>query len=628
MSLLNTLKQMAHSPDSLITPLVWSNTKYLSQIVEDNSDEFLFLVALATYELAKGNTCVNVRVITGPRHWPNHPMSQLNIRIDDALGYLEAKQSEWLEAFYVTPLRYHRGRLYLDRQFQLERKLAKWISTRISEGALASIDLMSVKTLSDRYFAFNQPDSVDWQKAAAVMGLTRKFTIITGGPGTGKTTTVTRMLSMVFEAPQLFGFAGEPKVVLAAPTGKAKNRMAESIQSQLCITEGPMALPVNDRIKEKLSVEVQTIHRLLQVNPTKEQPHFNAFNKLDCDLCVVDEGSMIDLEMACQLVDALPEKARLIVLADKDQLASVDAGAVISELFTPITPINDHQKSIGLSGATREIVESCLDCSIAPWLKNESIPLANHVISLQKSHRFNESTGIGVLAASINQADSVTAKSVFDEYRDVNWHLADDLARLRQIAVNHFEDYHRRIADSANPETAFNCLGEQVILTSVKKGPFGSTSINRDIVQYFGQSGMSWYLGMPVMITENAYKTGLFNGDIGVVLPDEQGNLKACFQAPDGSYRFLSRHRLPAWEVSYALTIHKSQGSEWSSVIVILSDNANLETKELLYTGLTRAKSTFQLISSEIALSKAIRRRSLRSSGLFEEVEAACRSVK
>lgn len=621
---LSQLKQQAHSQESTISPMVWANAKYLSQLFDESSEEFQFLTALTTFELERGNTCVNIQSVTNPRQWPNHPLSQFNINLTDSLQYLEKKQGQWLQQHYVAPLRSYRGRLYLDKQFQLERQVASWICDKIDVGMVASLDYQQIEALSDRYFAFNKGEtlSVDWQKVAAVMALTRKFTVITGGPGTGKTTTVTRMLAMLFESPKAWGFASTPKVVLAAPTGKAKNRMAESIRNQLEITNGAMALPAPVEIKDALRIEPQTIHRLIQVNPTKEHPRFNKYNKLDCDICIIDEGSMIDLERIDALMNALPSSSSLIILADKDQLASVDAGAVIANLCTPILPLDGLAKSIGVSGHSRELLERTAGASFEPWLRNDNIALSNHVISLQKSHRFNEQTGIGILANSVNNADVIGAKRAFSEFDDVNWVSNAGTGDLYATGIEQYESYHN-LVKTASPEVAFKLLGKQIILTSKRQGKGSSKALNNAISRHYsdGQSE-PWFHGMPVMITENAYRVGLFNGDIGLVLPDANGTLKACFQNEDGVLRYFSKHRLPAFSTAYALTIHKSQGSEWDNVIVALSSNLNLENKELLYTGLTRAKNVFTLISSEEAMASAIRRKSQRSSGLFEEIES------
>jgi exodeoxyribonuclease V alpha subunit len=626
-TIIGKLKSLSRDKNSNISHHVWATTKYLSDLFANHDDEFLGAIALAAYELEQGHTCVHLPSLMNPVVWSLHALHGVIPSTDKLINYVEAKTPEWLANNFVAPVRIKRNHLYLDRQYQNEQYLAQWVADRVKHGLVEGLDLGKVVKVAEKYFSINRAEAIDWQQTAAVMALTHRFCVITGGPGTGKTTTVTRLMAMAIEEWAAFGFTKAPKIVLAAPTGKAKNRMAESISGQIALVDGDFALPMDANMKSLIPVETKTIHRLLGVNPTIEEPRYNEHNKLDCDICIIDEGSMVDLERIVSLVKALPLNARLIILADKDQLASVDAGAIIAELCSSIVD-TDSGKSIGVSGQTRSILERVAGGPIENFIKNDTIEIANHIICLQKSHRFNDGTGIGKLAKAIKEGNAKVALSALIENDDLEWHDtlgAQSIDDMVHRLVGTYATYLDLIARTQCPLECFAQLKKQVVLSSLRRGMTGAMNLNRRIANIASSVEPDWYKGMPIIIAENAYQVKLFNGDIGIVLEDANGELKACFEDGEGGYRYISKHRLPTWDLAYVLTIHKSQGSEWHHVSMVLNGNSPVETKELIYTGLTRTMRTFELFSGENTFSKSIRKRSDRHSGLFVETLKKCR---
>jgi exodeoxyribonuclease V alpha subunit len=465
----------------------------------------------------------------------------------------------------------------------------------------------------------------DWQAVAAATACLQKFCVITGGPGTGKTTTVTRLLCA------LLGLQPGLSIALAAPTGKAAARMLESIR-QSRSSDLPFA--------EQIPDESFTLHRLLGWTPGGFR--YGPDRPLPYDCVVVDEASMVDLAMMQQLLSALSPQARLILLGDKDQLASVEAGSVLADLC-------NSGGGYGLTAAFAARLQQLLGDDLSAWISDDISPMQNAVAQLRFSRRFDASSGIGQLAAAVNRGDSRGGLACFEQFADIQldsgYKLPADRPRRallpwQQQVVAGYEDYCEQLqkAGCRAGETAgaamdvsaaraiLQTFGRFRVLVAVRQGSQGAELINRQIEDLLSakgalqrQSGSPWYIGRPVMVTRNDYDLGLFNGDIGILLPDPQGEPRVAFETSHGDIRYYLPGRLPSHETSFAMTVHKSQGSEFSRVMLLLPERWQpVVTRELIYTAITRARSHFYLLGSRDCWQRGVATRVERASGLCD----------
>ncbi|MBC3958106.1 exodeoxyribonuclease V subunit alpha [Pseudomonas triticifolii] len=540
-------------------------------------------------------------------------------------------------------------RLYLRRYWTYERRIAAALRQRLAQDEAPPVDL--VQRL-DALFGKANPASdaiIDWQKLACALATRRAFSIITGGPGTGKTTTVVRLLALL-QAPAVQ--SGQPlRIRLAAPTGKAAARLTESISQQV------QGLDVSAEVRQKIPAEVTTVHRLLGSRPGTRHFRHHAGNPLPLDVLVVDEASMIDLEMMANLLDALPPHARMVLLGDKDQLASVEAGAVLGDLC------RDAEEGF-YSPETQAWLEAVsgeqLDKGGLLQGDAQQHPLAQQVVMLRHSRRFGQGSGIGQLARLVNQQQDQQARALLaaGSHRDL-FALAlkgeQDL-KFERLVLDGLgqgeqgpQGYRHYLSVLANERPAqglslddacwtlwarsvLEAFDSFQLLCAVRKGPWGVEGLNQRITHALFnasliESEQQWYEGRPVLMTHNDYGLGLMNGDIGITLrlPEREGEdkqvLRVAFPRNDGSggVRFVLPSRLNEVETVYAMTVHKSQGSEFAHTALILPEALNpVLTKELIYTGITRAKHWFSLIEPRQGVfEEALRRKVKRLSGLM-----------
>lgn len=497
-----------------------------------------------------------------------------------------------------TPLVLQAQRLYLFRYWQYERLLATRLAALNAPTPVS--DAAAVRRQLDTLFPGGP--SPDWQKLAAVTALTRRLCVLSGGPGTGKTTTVVRLLAA------LLSQQADLRVALAAPTGKAAARIKESVRLQI------ERLPVDAALRERLPGEAQTVHRLLGYRPGRVQFRHHAGQPLPYDLVIVDEASMLDLALAAKLLDAIPPHGRLILLGDKDQLAAVEAGAVFADL--------SRRRAYSETGRDRLLTLGGADPQALPPATDGGGALDDAVVWLEHSYRFDAQGGLGRLARCVNAGEVDEAMAAL-RHGAADWRTDPPAAEALLDGYAEFVETVRAGQPAGAVLAAFDRFR---VLCATRHGAHGSLALNEALAlafrQTLGESGTlpAWYPGRPVMLTRNDYALRLFNGDIGVTLADADGRLRVYFPAADGDLRAVLPARLAATETAFALTVHKSQGSEFERVDLVLDARATRGlSRELIYTGLTRARTAVRLWAAADVLAEGIGRRTERHSALFRD---------
>ena len=523
---------------------------------------------------------------------------------------------------FDQPLVLSNTRLYLRRYWRDEKLVARTIGARAT--AARTVDTHSARKWLDMLFASDRPgEPPDWQKLACAVALRGSVAIITGGPGTGKTYTVARLLALLFAvAPD----AARQRVALAAPTGKAAARLKQSIDKALTELADKVgnALPLRE-LTARMGA-ARTLHSLLGARPDTRSFSHHRGNPLDIDVLIVDEASMVHLEMMACLLDALPEGATLILLGDKDQLASVEAGAVLGDLC------RDAQEGHYSAGTAAYVLEASGETIPAEFHGNGGA-LAQQTVMLRRSRRFGGP--IGQLAQAVNDGDPARAEAALRSGGELSWIEHAHQQHVVQLAADGYAGYLGLIGAGAGAgghdvwvRSVLHHFDAFRILCAVREGEWGVSGLNGAIEQRIEGAGLirrrgEWYVGRPVMITRNDYGTGVFNGDIGLTLADpaRTGSLRVYFLEGD-TVRSVLATRLRQVETAYAMTVHKSQGSEFHHTVLVLPrDKGSMIARELIYTGITRASAQFTLVTPVAAiLADAIARRTQRASGLQEMI--------
>lgn len=484
--------------------------------------------------------------------------------------------------------------LYLQRYHRDETLVADFIKARQAPGPLP----FAVSDLGQglaRLFPAGGQGGPDWQQIAAMAALTRNFTVISGGPGTGKTTTVAKILALYLELNR-----GRGKVIrLAAPTGKAAARLQESIRQ----VKG--RLPLAPEVLAELPEETLTIHRLLGL--AKGRPRYDRHHQLAVDLLVVDEASMVDLPLMAQLMAALPRHCALILLGDHYQLSSVQPGAVLGDICS---------QGQGFSDEFYQLAQQIgLDLGDGPRADN---PLADGIITLRTSYRFDDSSGIRRLSEAVNDGHSDEALAILADDRFADVRLVDYGASCDDLVANILQPAFAGLLAGPGHEERLAALGRLGVLCAHRQGPSGKERINELLVKLLAgptATALPLYAGLPVMIAANNYELELYNGDTGVIV-EEHERLYACFSDNGGVRQILAR-RLPPHDPAYAMTIHKSQGSEFDRVVVVLpAQPSRVLGRELLYTALTRARQEVEVWGSPEIFRQAVAVPVQRVSGL------------
>lgn len=599
----------------LLSALDQHFARFVVRLAGGDAPALALAAALASHATGQGDICVNLR--QWARRWQAlaaEPAECAVPPIGDWLTILRASPVVGWPGERQPLILDRRGRLYLYRYWAYEQRLAADLLQRAGSAAL-QVDEARLRADLDRLFPRHpQLQGPDWQKVAAAVAALRPICVISGGPGTGKTSTVLKILAL------LVGQADTrpPRIALAAPTGKAAARMQEAIRA---------AKPTLDLAAEQAALipeEASTLHRLLGGRPDSVYFRHDQDHPLPVDVLVVDEVSMVGLALLAKTVAALPPGARLILLGDKDQLASVEAGAVLGDICAGAGRFSSafRTRLLHLTGEA------------LPSAREALSPLSDAIVLLRHSYRFGASSGIGALARMVNRgrAEEAAALLADGSCPDIDWQrLGEPAALTEQLAepvADGFQPFLHAVCAQAEPAQVFEAFNRFRLLAALRKGPFGVEALNRLCEAVLHARGwidlrQTWYCGRPVMVVRNDYNLRLFNGDIGITLTDpaQPERMRVFFLGNDGALRSFAPARLPEHETVYAMTVHKSQGSEFERVLVVTpSENAPVLSRELLYTALTRAKQQALFYGVPEVFAAAVSRRLRRSSGLRDRL--------
>jgi len=557
--------------------------------------------------------------------------------IKKALGSEKDNKNNKLFPLFV----YQSGKLYSRRYYNFEQEIAASIAKRTHVTALSEDGLSRVKALWPAMFPTNTTDEQDWQQVAVAKSLVQQFSVINGGPGTGKTYTVLRLLLALQACNQ------NERIVLAAPTGKAQQRMTESIVSNLETLRGK----IDDNLLNSVPTDAVTLHRLLGLREHTIATRYNQQSPLMLDVLIVDEASMVDLALMARIIRALPPHARLYFIGDADQLPAVELGNVLEQLVHDSdeaefaeTGIDSNSHSLGevtLGAVTSElrqhIATLCPHLPLLPVNKNAK----TWVHTLQAPQRFKGQ--VAEVATAIQAGKSKQALDAMHSEapphkgpREKKYWLHDGVfiqpesrfttSALKKLAQESYEPVFK--AQSA--KEALSLLNRVRWLTPVRKGEMGVEGLNAlvfDAIKHnIKRREGFFYQGQPIMIVKNNHPQRLSNGEVGIIWPDFNGKLLAWFETQDGDLRSISLSRVPAFETVFAMTIHKSQGSEFKYVVLLLpkpesEKAAGLFHRGLVYTGLTRAKDGCLVIANTTTFSTMVERRDKRFSGLSDAIK-------
>jgi exodeoxyribonuclease V alpha subunit len=584
-----------------LTGLDISLANYFNSQQVSDDPRHLWVAALTSYQWGRGHACLDLNALqlqtSALLGWNDEQVAALPKHLSAAAPTLPWIQGDNSPLVFAKDAQGER--LYLRRAWNAEQSIREHILQRINLSIAEPVDL---RHQLDTLFG----TETSMQRIACEVAAKNHITLITGGPGTGKTTTVVKLLALLIATS-----ANTLRIHLAAPTGKAAARLTESITNALA------QMPAD--VQSRIPTQTQTLHRLLRSNSRDTRVH-----PLATDVVVVDEASMVDLEMMARLLASVPPMARLILLGDKDQLASVEAGAVMSQL------------------CTGELLRA-------------------QTVTLTHSHRFDAASGIGKWAQAVNADNQKNATSI-----QALWNAAPDwlstlpnntsedskqdsglTGPLHQVTKLQLQNAHDAklaqtlafgwrhwlsLLDSHRTNTfekitactdsqaidLLKSFNEFSVLCAVREGPFGVAQLNAHIEKALGFTASAWYVGRPVMVTRNDYALELMNGDVGICLPGADGVLRVAFPSLGGNVRWIVPSRLDSVETVFAMTVHKSQGSEFHHVLLVVpAHDSPVLTRELVYTGLTRAKENLTLWAPrpEVLL-QACNRRVLRSGGL------------
>ena len=610
MSLLDALHKGGH-----LRTLDHALAQSLRRLDRDTPDAVLAAAALASLAVAKGHAGVRLgaadALVEAEIAWPDADAWTRQLA---ASRWVDTPDDATAVADPHAPLVLEGGLLYLRRYREYERALALGLQ-RIATQPVPEAGIEPLALLFARLFP--QATHDDRQARAAALALRHALLLVTGGPGTGKTTTTARLLVLLV-AQALHAGRASPRIALAAPTGRAAERMAESVRQAV---QALAAMGVDADLLAALPTSGTTLHRLLGTIPDSPRFRHDGDNPLPFDVVVVDEASMIDLPLMAKLVDAVASGTRLVLLGDPDQLPSVEAGDVRAAILGAVGEGDAMER--GDVDVLRPLLGDGDKTSVLAQEGGEA-RFPGIRVHLQRGWRQSEALELAPLAAAVREgdADAALAQLRAGTLSNVHFHegLADPLELQRDALLAHF----RALGHAATPADALAQSTRLRLLTAVREGPQGARTLNARIERLLAEGGgagrapQGHFQGQLLIVTENSYRHRLFNGDIGVCMRDAAGTLVAWFPGDDAGHpRAFHPAALPAHESAFAMTVHKAQGSEFDTVWLLLPARGNrVLSRELVYTGITRARRALHVAGSEAVIREALARHAGRWSGL------------
>jgi len=603
---------------AVLSPLDWHFATVLAELTGERDDAVVAAATLVSRAVRLGHVCLDLEQVVGGEA----------VRVEGEESVVEdwPALGDWLDALRGSslvcdaggadrgeaPLVLEFGRLYSRRYWLYERNLARELIDRCGERAPA-LAVKESKALLDRLFG-PAPKETDWQRVAAAVALSRGLCVVSGGPGTGKTHTVAKLLVLLAENERA-RVGALPEVLLLAPTGKAAHRLGESLAA------GARELECAEDVRALVAGRAMTIHRALgRDRRWRTRFRHHRGNRLRAGIVVVDEASMVDISLMSRLLEAVAPEARVVLLGDRDQLASVEAGAILADVCGEADRFDyspELAKQVAALGGGK--VEGGASDGRAPTPR-----IRDAIVQLRRNYRYDEHSDIGRLAVAINAGDVGAVLHVLTARTDGPVALRPGL-EVDASPFDHFERAYDGLFVDAPVEERLRRLDRFRVLCAVRRGPLGVEGVNQRIEEGLRAAGRvpsdgDHYPGRPVMVLHNDAETELFNGDVGLLVEGEGGGMRAHFR-DRAEVRSLSIARVPAHETVYAMTIHKSQGSEFDEVAVVLPDQPSpLLTRELLYTAVTRARRKVTIYASPDIVAKAVEQRVARASGLVDRL--------
>lgn len=597
----------------------------LCGLTGDERPEVLLAAALAVRAPQYGHVCVDLtrvaQTVTGvddapvaldDLDWPDPPVWRMLLESSPLVTVRPTGTPKEIDPAADRPLSLVADRLYLDRYWRYERRVAEVLRRRASR-TQEGVDLAALRAALDRLLPPGD-ERPDRQRLAVATGALRSLAVIAGGPGTGKTHTVARLLALLHELAE----DHRPHVALAAPTGKAANHLTAALG------EAAETLDIEEAVRNRLRrLEATTLHRLLGWHPGSHTRFWHDRNRrLPHGIVIVDETSMVSLSLMAKLLVALRPTSQLVLVGDPNQLESVEAGAVLGDI---VGPGGDWPR---MSEATRTVLAEATGEPLDDVAPSRTGGMGDAIVVLGTMHRFRAGSSIARLASAIHAGQPDAAvNALHSGAPDVRWiptpgdaSRAPTLASVRDLVVAANREVLQAAA-AGDAKAALQALDRLRILCAHRRGPVGVSAWVAQVERWltadlagFDPTGR-WYVGRPVLVTQNDQRLGLYNGDIGVTVRHGEA-VQVAFRGAQG-VRTYGPSRLEHIETVHAMTIHKSQGSQFDHAVVVLPDETSpILTRELLYTAVTRAKERLTVVGTEASLRHGIQRRIARASGL------------
>ncbi|MCW5196365.1 exodeoxyribonuclease V subunit alpha [Buchnera aphidicola (Pemphigus obesinymphae)] len=582
---------------------------FATHITTENQPELMLAAVCVSYTTNCGHVCLPIFNLENQLVFPKKEKKFTN-----KLWNLAGNPKNWTKILLnssivsydtnLTPLVLLKNNLYLNYLWQAEKKVSLFILNNKEEKNNVKLSKKTLKSL------FNGKND-NFQKIAVAMTMIRKTTFIIGGPGTGKTTVVAKILLALIRISKK-----KMKIKLTAPTGKSTARLSESL------THALKKIKSNPLEKNMLPKHAVTLHTLLGITKKNKKPFFNRNNLLNIDVLIIDESSMLDLLLMEKLIDALPKKTKVIFLGDINQLPPVEPGSILKDIYN-----NYHY---AYSQKTAKTLEKITECKINTIDNLSNNDINDSICILKKKYRFNSISNISKLEEDLNKNKlNLVNKIFFNKYKNIiHYEINNNKEYINMIKniIKGYIKYLNYIKKNKNIKDIMKKFNKYRVICAVKNGIYGIKKINifieetmekMNLIESIQINNNTWYIGKPILITKNNKSLGLFNGDIGITLLDNKKILKIFFVLPCNNIKIIPIELIYEYETTWAMTIHKSQGSEFEHTVIILPDkDQKVLTKELFYTAITRARNKLTIYSKKKILSKIIKKKNVRYSGL------------